>query len=829
MDKREKTTIESLSVYPLLVLEQWFPHATRHKFFRTLILSMSFFFMVFAALFFANQNIPAEQNPSTGVFLRLISFTEGVFLLLFSFWTGVFLLESFYRAVYFHNRAYKIRKRQGGSDEDVPYEMSSEVATVFYFMEKDDVIRSFCNSPLGFEILVRCGFLSESVNEFLETRENVLEITLDDMYEARVFDMEDFALFLFHNYPEFAEFLFKKGVGEKDFTGAVRWAVKVDEDSRFKERWWSRDHLKKIGSLGKDFTYGNTYMLDRYAHDITIGGAAPSDKELHWDEEVKRVESALSKAKEANVMLIGDDGVGVLDVVYEFAYRVDSGDVPSHLQNKRLLLVDTNLIVASAKEKGILEERLIKLLNEAAKAGNIILVFDHFTSFVTGARSLGTDAIDIMNPYLSSPLIHIIALAPTEEYHRVLAPNGEMSTRFELVSVKQPEGGRIISLLQDGALLLERRYGVFFTYASIIEILKSAENYITDGVMPDKATDLLMEIAPYMVQKKKTLVEKNDVLEYVRLKTKIPVGEINPEEKDKLKHLEEELHERIVGQHDAIKAVSDAVRRSRAGVRDPKKPIGSFLFLGPTGVGKTETAKALAAVYFNSEDKMARLDMSEYQGEDAMERLIGSFELGKPGTFSMLVKDFPYGVLLLDEFEKTSKEVQNLFLSVLDEGFFSDMGGHRVNVKNIIFIATSNAGSEMMYDSIQHGESLHSVKQLIVDSIIKKGILKPELMNRFDGVILFNPLEKKDIIEVAKIMCENLRKRLKDEHSINLVVNQVIIDELVKEGLDPLNGGRPMARAVKEKIERVIAEKLISGEIQTGMTVELEQADFERK
>jgi len=829
MDKSAKTNIESLSTYPLLVLEQWFPHVLRHIFFRRLVLSMSFFFMLFAILFFANLNIPAEQNSYTNIFLWFIARVEGIFLLLFAFWTCVYLLESFYRAVYFHNRAYKIRKRQGVNGEDVPYEMSSEVATVFYYTEQGDVVKSFFRSPLGSEILIRSGFVQGDVDEFLVKRENILELSIDDMYEASVFDMEDFALFLFHNYPDFSEFLFKKGVGEKDFTGAVRWAVKVDEDARFKERWWSRDHLKKIGSLGKDFTYGNTYMLNRYSHDITIGGQAPSDKELHWEEEVKQIENALSKAKEANIMLIGEDGIGVMDIVYEFAYRVDAGEVQPHLQNKRLLAVDTNLIVASAKEKGILEERLIRLLNEAVKGGNIILVFDHFTSFVIGARSLGTDVIDIMNPYLNSPAIHIIALAPTEEYHRILAPNGEITSRFEIISVKQPEGGRIVSLLEDGALFLERKYGVYFTYASVIEVLKSAENYITEGIMPDKATDLLMEIAPFMVQKQKALVEKSDVLEFVRIKTKIPVGAINEEEKTKLGNLEEELHKRIVGQHSAIKAISDAVRRSRAGVRDPKKPIGSFLFLGPTGVGKTETAKALASVYFDSEEKMARLDMSEYSGEDAVKRLIGSFELAKPGALSMLVKNFPYGVLLLDEFEKTSKDVQNLFLSILDEGFFSDMGGHRINVKNIIFIATSNAGSTMMYDSIQHGESLSSVKQLIIDDIIKKGTLKPELLNRFDGVILFNPLEKDDIIQVAKIMCENLRKRLKEEHSINLTINQVLIDELVKEGLDPLFGGRPMQRAVKDKIEKIIAEKLISGAIQTGMTVELEQSDFDKK
>ncbi len=790
---------------------------------------MSFLFMVFTILFYINSTIPQEQNTYFSLVHAVNARIEGIFLILFAFWVAVYLLESFHRAIYFHNRSFKMRKRQGKDGGEMNYEMSSEVATVFYFAEDGDIIKSFFKSPLGFQILIRCGFLSDDVNSFLEKRQNILSILIGDMYAESIFNMEDFALYIYKNYPEFSDFLFKKGVGEKDFNGAVKWAVKVEEDEEFKERWWSRDHLKKIGNLGKDFSFGHTYMLDRYAHDITIGGAAPSDKELHWEDEVTQLENALSKGKEANVMLIGEDGVGVIDIVYEFAYHMDAREVPLVLQDDRILLVDTNLIVATAKEKGILEEQIIRLLNEAVKAGNIILVFDHFTSFVEGARSLGTDVIDILNPYLTSPQIHIIALAPTEEYHRVLAPNGEMTTRFELVQVKQPEGIRIIGLLEDGALLLERRYGVCFTYASIVEVIKSAENYITEGVMPDKATDLLMEIPPYMIQKNKLLVEKQDVLGFVHIKTKIPIGEISPLEKDKLEHLEVELHKRIVGQNDAVKAVSDAVRRSRAGVRDPKKPIGSFLFLGPTGVGKTETAKALASVYFDSEEKMARLDMSEYQGSDAMERLIGSFELGKPGALSMLVKNFPYGVLLLDEFEKTSKEVQNLFLQVLDEGFFSDMGGHRVNVKNLIFIATSNAGSGMMYDFIQNGQDLHASKQLIVDSIIKDGILKPELMNRFDGIILFNPLEKKDITDVAKIMCENLRKRLKEDHSIDLAINQVLIDELVKEGLDPLFGARPMARAVKDKVEKIIAEKLISGDIQTGMTVELEQSDFDKK
>jgi len=221
-----------------------------------------------------------------------------------------------------------------------------------------------------------------------------------------------------------------------------------------------------------------------------------------------------------------------------------------------------------------------------------------------------------------------------------------------------------------------------------------------------------------------------------------------------------------------------------------------------------------------------RLDMSEYQGEDALRRLIGSFEQGKPGSLTMLLKDSPYGVLLLDEFEKTSPDVQNLFLTILDEGFFSDMGGHKVNARNIIFIATSNAGSDLMYEAIEHGDNVRALKQYIIDSIIKKGTLKPELINRFDGVILFNPLEKKDLQQIARLMSENLKKRLREEQQIDLTVNDALIAALMREGSDPLFGGRPMARAVKDKIERVIADKIISGEVRTGATVELSESDL---
>lgn len=827
-NKKETERVENLSVYPLLLLEEYFPHELRHQLFHRLFPALALLLMLIVVFIAAGQALPPDDEVFGPLIAVVAPKVEGIFLLVFSFWLVVHLLESFYNALYYHNRAYKLTVLNAAKNAgtEPKFEISSEVASIFYKTRGNDIMKSFSESPLGVEIFLRCGLLPSDVKEFLNARQFVFELTLDDMHEALVVTMEDFALFIFKNYPEFSEHLFTKGVGEKDFVGAVKWVSRVDEEIRFSERWWSRGNLAKLGSLGRDFAYGQTFLLDKYSHEMTTGSTAPYERELHWKSEVDQIEAALSKAKESNVLILSDDGLGSIDIVYEFATQVDARAVQPILQDKRMLLVDTNLLMAAMKEKGAFEEQFIRMLNEAVVGGNIILVFDHFTSFVTGAHTIGTDVIDILNPYLVSSQIHVIALAANEEYHRILAPNGEMSARFEKIQVKEPESSKTLTLLEDTALVLERKYRVFFTYPGVVEVLRSAENYLTEGVLLDRATDLMLALPPYVKQQGASVIEKSLVLDYIHFKTKMPVGEILGEEREKLENLEEELHKRIVGQSAAVTAISNAMRRARSGVRDARKPIGSFLFLGPTGVGKTETAKALAAVYFNDEKKMMRLDMSEYQGEDALKRLIGSFEQNKPGSLTMLLKNSPYGVLLLDEFEKTSLDVQNLFLTILDEGFFSDMGGHKVNARNIIFIATSNAGSDLMYQAIAGGDDMHALKQYIIDSIIKKGTLKPELMNRFDGVILFDPLEKKELRQIARLMSEGLKKRLKDEQQINLIVNDALVEALLKEGSDPLFGGRPMARAVKDKIERVIAEKIISGEVQTGATVELTTEDL---
>jgi ATP-dependent Clp protease ATP-binding subunit ClpA len=319
---------------------------------------------------------------------------------------------------------------------------------------------------------------------------------------------------------------------------------------------------------------------------------------------------------------------------------------------------------------------------------------------------------------------------------------------------------------------------------------------------------------------------KNDVTALIELKTGIPAGDFKAGEQKKLMDLEKILHERIVGQKEAVDAISNALRRARSGITNPNRPIGSFLFLGPTGVGKTETTKALAQVFFGSEKNVLRLDMSEFKSDDAVDKLIGSFDSGRPGILSSMVREKPYGVLLLDEFEKTSRQVLDLFLQVLDEGFFSDMHGKKVMMRNLIIIATSNAGSDMIWDFMRSGGGdLETHKGEIIDEIVKQGLFKPELLNRFDGVVLFHPIGDSDLRLIAKIMLERLKARL-DEKGIGLVINDDLISYLVRFGADPKFGARPMNRAIQDKVEQAIADKIIKGEIKPGMDVALTATDL---
>ena len=350
-------------------------------------------------------------------------------------------------------------------------------------------------------------------------------------------------------------------------------------------------------------------------------------------------------------------------------------------------------------------------------------------------------------------------------------------------------------------------------------------DHFSDPVMPDKAIDILVELPAYVIRKNRILVEKQDVLDIVEKKTGVPLGQIKEEEREKLLNIEDRLHESVIGQDEAIVVVSNAMRRSRAGVRDNRRPIGSFLFVGPTGVGKTETAKALAALFFGDEGSMTRLDMSEFSGGNAVARLIGSFDGEQIGILTRTLREHPYGVILLDEFEKSTPQVHDLFLQILDEGFFSDVRGTRVNARDVIFIATSNAGSNLIFEKMQQGVDTKDIQKEIIDHIIKERIFKPEFLNRFDAVVLFHPLELEHIRKISGLMLEKLRLRLRNR-GVDMGITPEMVEYVAQQGVDPVFGARPMNRYIQEKVEHVVAEKLIRGEIKEGSKFTLSLEDI---
>ena len=333
----------------------------------------------------------------------------------------------------------------------------------------------------------------------------------------------------------------------------------------------------------------------------------------------------------------------------------------------------------------------------------------------------------------------------------------------------------------------------------MLEIVRDANRYFTASDSGDKAVDLLVEIVPWAQSRRYQVIGQTEVEEMVRTKTGIPIGRLQPVERENLMALEKNLHTRVIGQDEAIDSVSNALRRARAGVRNAERPIGSFLFLGPTGVGKTETSKALAEVMFGQETKMIRLDMSEYQTADAVIKLIGNFSTGQPGILADLVREHPYGVLLLDEFEKTNPDVRDIFLQILDEGFFSDKSGQRISLRNLIIIATSNAGADLIWEMVKARIKPQDKVDDLINHIVEKGIFKPELLNRFDAVVVFHPLQPDELKQIARLMLNKLAKRLLTQ-GLTLNISDLLVKSVAELGANEIFGARPMQRFIQDNI-----------------------------
>lgn len=793
---------------PVFYLEQFISHLWRKK------LSILFLSLWIIGLLGA-LSLSLLKSSSVGVSLyayipKLLGFSGIAFVV----WLKFFLLEAFYFSYRFMDR------REGELSVDF------DLAFVLNELNGEDVTVDFFRTHTGTLVLSRAGIPFNEYVKFETNKKNKLpKRALLFVIKDNTLDLTDFLLALTRADKELSDFLFSFGIQNKELSGIASWIEELAYSKISKERWWGKDKLSRFTSFGRDWSYGQIYTLKKYERPLSSG--LNYEHKIHSSygvKELQDLELTLSKNRDANVLLVGDDEVGKLEIIENLSNLIETGSAVAKLQYSRVIVLDTDRFTASNSSKASFEKEFINMMVEAINAGNIILVIDDLPTLMDSSESIGVNLPALIEEYLATPNLQVVALTDNTRFHEKIERNTVLTERFEIILIKEIDESNTIKVLQNEVVRYERA-GMFFTYGSLVAIVDGAERYFPDGVMPDKAIDLLSEIVPQLASKGKHIVEKTDIYELIQEKTGIPVSGVSKAEKDKLLHLEEILHKQIVGQDEAVKTISNAVRRARSGITNPNRPLGSFLFLGPTGVGKTETTKALANVFFGEKAHILRLDMSEYSGIDALEKLIGSFESKQSGVLSTMIRENQYGVLLLDEFEKTTKEVMNLFLQILDEGFFSDMAGKKVMARNLIVIATSNAGSDMIWNSVQNKEDLTKIKDNIIDSIIKDGVFKPELLNRFDGVILFHPLNDIHLRKIGELMLAKLHDRLK-EQGVDLVINEDLINYVVEFGTDPKFGARPMNRAIQEKVEEVVARKLIEGTIVKGQKFELSKEDL---
>ncbi len=749
---------------------------------------------------------------------------NGIFLIALALWLLMKMLSFYSRSYYF---AVEALLERGVVGAQTPYTTPNyEVCDVFYETKNGDLLQSFCRSSYGRAITRRAGLADITIDDYLKNRKVVVNWNELESDLRKVYTLRDLCDVIVEKDPDFYQFIFELGVRKRELIGPAEWVERSIKKYKQKQRFWGKVALGQSKSFGAEFAYGGAYILGKYGHDLSsqaIGGGS-NFAFVYGNEQIKQLEIVLSREKEANAILVGEEGSGKMDVILDFARDITNGYTNPKLKHRRVMAFDAKSFISGMKDKQSLETALIKLLNDAVKAGNIILVIEDLPGFIQSGLALDSDVMSLVDAYLTGSALQVIATADNARFHQYIEPNNGIMQRFEKVMLTEPPEESLLRILEEVAEVTERRNPVYFTYPAVVEIIKGAEHYFSDGVMPDKAIDLMVEIVPTMLAKGGHLIKKLDVLDFIRQKTNIPVGNISDEERIRLMNLEELMKKQVVGQVHAIEVIANAMRRARAGVRSMDRPIGNFLFLGPTGVGKTETAKALANVYFGSNEAMGRLDMTEFQGDDGLSRMIGSMD-GTPGALPIMLKEQPYGVVLLDEFEKTNPKVLDVFMQVFDEGIFHDAQGRKVNARNTIFIATSNAGAPLIRETIKKGLDLEVVKKDIVDQIIEQGKLKPELFNRFDGIILFHPLTIPEYKVIAEFMLKKLQKRLR-EKSVGLVINDIVIQALLAHGVDPDMGARPMARAVQDLVEQKVAEKIISGKLLPGASLEFTLEDF---
>lgn len=578
---------------------------------------------------------------------------------------------------------------------------------------------------------------------------------------------------------------------------------------------------RDYGGIGRDWAFGYTPLLNRFGQNVTL---TITEHGAHFgslmdSSSVKSIEAAFDNHANT-IALIGPLGIGKSNSVYAFAQRLIEGRTSSDLAYHQLVSINATDITSNATGPGQLEQIMISLANEAAHAGHIILFLDDAESFFSDTPG-SFNASQILQTILQSKATPMILALTPNGYERLKATNQTLSSLITPVVMQEMAEDKVMEVLEDTAVTLENKDKVLIAYEALTEAYRLSDRYEQDEAFPGKAIKLLEQSIAHSVQ---SVVTAKSVQEAVEQTRGVKVGTAAPAEASELLNLEDRIHERMINQTHAVTVVANSLRRARAGVTNPKRPIGSFLFLGPTGVGKTELARSLAATYFGAESNMIRLDMTEYQQEGDVSRLL-SDGAGESKSLILAERLQPFSVVLLDEIEKAHPNILNLLLQLLDEGQLTDVSGRPVSFKDSIIIATSNAGAQTIREHVAKGEELESLEPELIDELIKSSTFKPELINRFDEIVLFRPLNAGELAQVVGVMLREINATL-SKQNISVSLSTSAIDKIVRIGYDPRLGARPMRRTLQKAVEDTVAQKILKNEARAGDHIELDVDDL---
>ncbi len=590
-------------------------------------------------------------------------------------------------------------------------------------------------------------------------------------------------------------------------------------------QWY--DHLRELterhrlprrtGGVARDWSFGWTPMLNRFGQRMGDSGESMFQLVAH-EEALNQLVKVFSKNGRQNVALVGQSGVGKTEVVNAFAARLMDANfkMPKNLRFRQVYNLDAASLIAAAPDRGGLEELIPRVLSEAYDSKNIIICLDNAELFFEE----GVGSVDITNvlmPIIKAGGLRLIFTVDEQRFLQIGKRNPELVNSLNRIAVSPTNQEQTIAIMQDQSILIEFRNDVTFMYQSLTEAYRLGDRYVHDLSMPGKAIKLLESSANYSIS---GLVSAESVRTAIEKTLDIKVGvATDDDEREKLLNLEELIHGRMINQVKAVNVVSDALRRARAGVRNLNRPIGTFLFMGPTGVGKTELAKSLAEIYFGGEDRIIRLDMNEYVSSDDVQRLIAD-GADNANSLTALVMKQPFSVILLDEIEKAHDNVMSTLLQMLDEGILRDIKNREVSFRDAIIVATSNAGADRIREYIDRGYDIEQFQEKFVNELISSNQFKPEFLNRFDEIVMFRPLNKPELLQVVDLMIKSVNKTLSLQ-KVSVTVADDAKEFLVEAGYDPRLGARPMRRVVQRAVENIVAKQMLSGSVDPGSVIQI--------